>query len=112
MVDFEQAAHGRISDELQKFQLNFAMEFEYQVFLSHNSADKPEVKLLANRLRRQTGLRPFLDEWNLVPGESSQAKLVAAIETSATAAIFYGPHKEGPWQAKFNAVGQSSSQPE
>ena len=73
------------------------MQFEYQVFLSHNSADKPEVKLLANRLRRQTGLRPFLDEWNLVPGESSQAKLVCAIESSETAAIFYGPHKVGPW---------------
>ena len=43
---------------------------EYDVFLSHCGVDKPEVELLATRLRREAGLRPFLDKWHLVSGRS------------------------------------------
>jgi hypothetical protein len=39
----------------------------YDVFLSHNSADKAAVEILARRLREEAGLNPFLDMWNLVP---------------------------------------------
>jgi hypothetical protein len=38
-------------------------EKRYDVFLSHNSADKPAVEYLAQRLR-QEGLEPFLGEGN------------------------------------------------
>jgi hypothetical protein len=40
-------------------------EKRYDVFLSHNSADKPAVEYLAQRLR-QEGLEPFLDKRHLV----------------------------------------------
>ncbi len=43
-------------------------EFPYDVFLSHNHADKPRVRRLAERLKaagvqREAGLRLWLDEW-------------------------------------------------
>jgi hypothetical protein len=45
-----------------KTQLN-----SYDVFLCHNSEDKPQVKRIALRLRRRSIL-PWLDEWELRPG--------------------------------------------
>ena len=41
----------------------------YDVFRSHNTADKPAVDLVALRLRDGAGLRPFLGKWALVSGE-------------------------------------------
>ncbi len=35
---------------------------EFDVFLCHNSQDKPEVKKIAWQLQQQ-GLKPWLDEW-------------------------------------------------
>ena len=37
---------------------------QYDVFLFHNSADKPAVETLAHRLV-EPGLTPCLDTWNL-----------------------------------------------
>ena len=37
-------------------------QFEYDVFLSHNSIDKPVVEAIAERLEKQANLRPFLDK--------------------------------------------------
>ena len=42
--------------------------FEYDVFLSHNSADKPKVRRLAQRLRK-AGLTVWFDEWIIQPGD-------------------------------------------
>ena len=36
--------------------------FAYDVFLSHNSKDKPRVRKLAERLRAE-GLRVWFDDW-------------------------------------------------
>ncbi|MDP6110249.1 MAG: toll/interleukin-1 receptor domain-containing protein [Planctomycetota bacterium] len=38
----------------------------YDVFLSHNSKDKPVVEPLAERLKAE-GLKVWLDAWSLVP---------------------------------------------
>jgi len=46
-------------------------ETRYDVFLSHNSADKPAVEELARRLVKE-GIQPWLDKWNLIPGEPWQ----------------------------------------
>jgi hypothetical protein len=73
------------------------MEFEYDVFLSHKRDDKPEVELLAIRLKGEAGLLPFLDKWQLPIGMSWQPELEKAINRSASAAIFFGPHSTGPW---------------
>lgn len=69
----------------------------YDAFLSHNTADKPAVEALAHRLR-QAGLEPWLDKWNLVPGEPWQAALADALDACATCVVFIGPGGIGPWQ--------------
>ena len=69
----------------------------YDVFLSHNSADKEAVELLARRLTEEAGLNPFLDKWHLVPGEPWQEALEVALDCSATVAVFVGPSGVSPW---------------
>ena len=49
----------------------------YDVFLSHNGPDKPAVEELARRLIRK-GIEPFLDIWNLIPGDAWQEALEEA----------------------------------
>jgi hypothetical protein len=43
-------------------------KFNYDVFLSHSSKDKPIVRELAERLRAD-GLRVWFDEWIIQPGD-------------------------------------------
>ncbi|MGD2048283.1 MAG: SUMF1/EgtB/PvdO family nonheme iron enzyme [Chloroflexota bacterium] len=69
----------------------------FDVFLSHNSADKSAVELIAHRLRTEAGLNPFLDKWHLVPGVSWQQALEDALQDSATVAVFIGPSGVSPW---------------
>ncbi len=63
----------------------------YDVFLSHNSADKAAVEVVALGLRDEAGVRPCLDKWALVPGESWIPNLERAIEGSRAVAVFFGP---------------------
>src|SRR5512133_1540217 len=69
----------------------------YHVFLSHSSVDKPAVEELANRLVRE-GLEPWLDTWNLVPGDACQPAMEAALDDCASCAVFVGPGGFGVWQ--------------
>ena len=69
----------------------------YDVFLSHNSADKPAVLELARRLQA-ADVSPFVDAWHLVPGEAWQEALEEAIEASRTCAVFVGPAGFGTWE--------------
>lgn len=57
--------------------------FTHDVFLSHSSKDKPAVRELAERLKRD-GLRVWLDEWEIEPGESIPPKIEQGLETSRT----------------------------
>ena len=68
----------------------------YNVFLSHSNADKPAVEQLAQRLLA-AGIRPWLDSWNLIPGDPWQEGLEEALDTCATCAVFLGPSGVGPW---------------
>jgi hypothetical protein len=70
---------------------------DFHVFLSHNSRDKPVVREIAAALRAE-GLRPWLDEEELVPGRPWQEALEVIIETCQTAAVLVGPSGIGPWQ--------------
>ncbi len=71
----------------------------YDVFLSHSSADKLAVEAVAKRLRAE-GMRVFLDQWRLIPGEPWQERLEEALEESATYAIFLGASGINSWQNK------------
>lgn len=69
----------------------------FDVFLCHNSEDKPAVKDIGERLKAE-GLRPWLDEWELPPGRPWQPLLEKQIESIKAAAIFVGTSGVGPWQ--------------
>ena len=73
-----------------------ADEITYDVFLSHNSQDKPQVEALARRLSER-GLTPFLDKWCLVPGDPWQEAIEKALQASASCAVFIGPGDIRPW---------------
>ena len=68
----------------------------YDVFLSHSGSDKPAVEELARRLKRD-GIQPFLDKWNLIPGDPWQEPLEEALINSAACAVFIGPGGFSPW---------------
>jgi tetratricopeptide (TPR) repeat protein len=69
----------------------------FDVFLSHNSSDKPVVEKIAVRLK-QCGLEPWLDKWNLTPGGDWQDELAAGIHAASACAVFIGPHGIGNWE--------------
>jgi len=70
---------------------------EFDVFLSHASADKLVVEELARILKRR-GIEPWLDAWNLVPGEPWQEAVEKALECCAACAVLLGRDGTGPWQ--------------
>lgn len=75
------------------------MSEQFDVFLCHNSQDKPEVKKIARQLQQQ-GLKPWLDVWELPPGQSWQELLEEQIEQIKSAAVFVGSSGLGPWQER------------
>jgi TIR domain/WD domain, G-beta repeat len=58
-----------------------ADDFQYDVFLSYSVKDKAVVLPLAQRLR-QDGLRVWLDDWQIRPGDSVPAKMEDGLERS------------------------------
>ena len=68
----------------------------YDVFLSHSGPDKPAVEELAKRLIEK-GIKPFLDKWNLIPGDPWQEALEEALIKSTACAVFIGPGGFSPW---------------
>ena len=69
---------------------------DFDVFISHNSLDKPAVRVLAARLRSR-GLLPFVDEDDLPPGRPFQRELEARIIGMKAAAVVVGKSGMGPW---------------
>jgi hypothetical protein len=57
--------------------------FAYDVFLSHNSKDKPRVRKLAEDLRT-AGLRVWFDEWVLKPGDDIYLSIERGLHASET----------------------------
>ena len=70
---------------------------DFDVFLAHNSSDKAEVKVIAEKLI-QHDLKPWLDEWEPRPGLPWQAELEKQIQHIKSAAVFVGSSGFGPWQ--------------
>lgn len=64
--------------------------FDYDVFLSHRSADKPRVVRLAERLR-DAGLRVWLDDWVLRPGDDIYLAIERGLEASRTLVLCMSP---------------------
>jgi hypothetical protein len=69
----------------------------YDVFLCHNTADKPVVRQLRDALKERQ-IRTWFDEDQLIPGRPWQAALEQAIKSIGAAAICVGASGFGPWQ--------------
>jgi WD40 repeat protein len=78
----------------------------FDVFLSHNSLDKPFVERLAENLEK-AGLEPWLDSWYLEGGDPWQEELTAALLASGTCAVLIGPHGLGDWAREELGVAQN-----
>jgi hypothetical protein len=64
--------------------------FQYDVFLSHNSKDKPRVRGLAEELR-DAGLRMWFDEWIVKPGDDIYLAVERGLETSRVQVLCLSP---------------------
>jgi WD40 repeat protein len=73
-----------------------ADRFTYDVFLSHNSHDKPRVRLLAHKLRA-AGLRVWFDEWVIKPGYVIDPVAERALEATRAHVLCLSPKAQG-WE--------------
>ncbi len=65
-------------------------QFQFDVFLSHNRADKPRVRKLAERLKG-AGLRVWLDEWVIQAGDIISLKVDEGLEQSRVLLLCLSP---------------------
>jgi cellulose biosynthesis protein BcsQ/nucleotide-binding universal stress UspA family protein len=70
---------------------------KFDVFLSYNARDKQSVIQLAEALKDR-GLRVWLDDWELLPGQPWQQVLESAIASTEAAVVVVGKGGIGPWQ--------------
>ena len=70
----------------------------FDVFLCHNSEDKEAVIKIAEQLKDEYNIEPWLDEWELRPGFPWQQELEKQIAHIKSAAVFVGNSGIGPWQ--------------
>jgi Novel STAND NTPase 1/TIR domain/WD domain, G-beta repeat len=78
----------------------------FDVFLSHNSRDKPAVEAIAYKLRA-AALNPWLDKEQLIPGERWQGGLAGGLRASSTCAVFIGKDDLGNWESEELDVAQN-----
>jgi hypothetical protein len=71
---------------------------EFDVFLAHNSQDKPQVRAIASQLK-QRNMTYWIDEEQIPPGRPFQDVIQQAIPKVKSAAIFIGVMGLGKWQA-------------
>lgn len=64
--------------------------FRFDVFLSHNSADKPRVRRLAERLKA-AGMHVWLDEWIIQAGDIISRKVDEGLEQSRVLLLCISP---------------------
>jgi hypothetical protein len=69
----------------------------YDVFLCHNSGDKPVVREIAQKLSEEN-IKPWLDEADIRSGSFWHTAIGQQIETVKSAAVFVGESGVGPWQ--------------
>jgi hypothetical protein len=67
-----------------------ATEFTYDAFLSHNQADKPRVRRLAERLQAAE-LRMWFDEGVIQPGDDIYLAIERGLEASHTLVLCLSP---------------------
>lgn len=71
--------------------------YQFDVFLAHNSKDKPLVEAIAQELKRR-GLKPWLDNEQIKGGDSIPKKVAEGIKQSRSVAFFIGTQGLGRFQ--------------
>ncbi len=66
-------------------------EKAYDVFLSYNSEDRKAVEEVAVYLADKAGLRPWLDKWDLIPGEPTRASVTGTTGSGLPRLQLTGP---------------------
>jgi hypothetical protein len=69
----------------------------FDVFLCYNGQDKTDVRRIGEQLK-QHGILPWLNEWDLRPGQPWQRSLEEQIVRIRVAAVFIGQHGIVSWQ--------------
>src|SRR5262245_33054233 len=77
-------------------------EFQYDVFLSHSAKDKAVVRKLAARLKKD-GIRVWLDEEQIKPGDSIPVKIEEGLEHSRVLVLCMSANAFGSDWAQFEA---------
>jgi small GTP-binding protein len=77
-----------------------ADDFSYDVFLSHSSKDRPVVCPIAEKLRAD-GLRVWLYEWEIRPGDSIPEKIDEGLEHSRVLVLCMSAQAFGPEWAQL-----------
>ncbi|MEM8814349.1 MAG: tetratricopeptide repeat protein [Pseudomonadota bacterium] len=68
--------------------MNAAKADRIRVFCSHNSIDKPRVKAVAEELAA-AGIDPWVDQWEIAPGDDIVAKINEGLSTCGVGLIFF-----------------------
>ncbi|MDM8519003.1 toll/interleukin-1 receptor domain-containing protein [Anaerolineales bacterium HSG6] len=76
---------------------------EFDVFLAHNSKDKPVVEAIGQLLEQQ-GITTWIDKNGILAGESFYEKIQEVIPKVNSALMFIGPHGLGEWQKDELAI--------
>jgi hypothetical protein len=97
LVDTDTAQREQRERHIQQTLAHKRAAGQFDVFLCHNSSDKPAVKSIAQALKAR-GLLPWLDQWELPPGQQWQPLLEKQIASIRSAAVFVGSAGVGPWQ--------------
>lgn len=97
LLDEVAQASKREIDVMDRWRPKAGVPQTFDVFLCHNSDDKPSVRSLYTELV-QRGLCPWFDEEHLRPGIPWQRELETAIPSIKAAAVIVGPNGRGPWQ--------------
>jgi len=69
---------------------------DYDLFLCCSSADRPTIKEIGDQLL-EMNILPWLDEWEVQPGQNWQQVLSAQIASINAATVFVGKDSPAPW---------------
>src|SRR5262249_18162498 len=73
------------------------MDQTRQTFISYHNSDRIAAEAIAHQLRA-SGIEPWLDRGNLIPGNPWQEDLEHAVSDCQSCCILVGPSGIGPWQ--------------
>ncbi|MDJ0840230.1 MAG: tetratricopeptide repeat protein [Acidobacteriota bacterium] len=80
----------------------------YHAMLWYHDSARKEAETLARRLEDEGGLRVWLDQWHLVPGDEVPTALAAAMDESACLLVPLTEDRPGPWMNETQRMALSA----